>query len=170
MAIILGIDPGSRVTGYGVIRRRTAVELPWQRMYPHQSRRSAVAAEADIRRRHRNYYPVPARLFRYRAGLYGEKCRFGVEAWAGARSGDCRGDEPDLPVLSTRLAVKQTVVGIGSAEKSGTAYGAYFAETSGKSAGGCGGCIGHRHHPLPPQSEPAQISETRLNLARGRLR
>lgn len=28
MAIILGIDPGSRVTGYGVIRRRQATVLP----------------------------------------------------------------------------------------------------------------------------------------------
>ncbi len=27
MAIILGIDPGSRVTGYGVIRRRQATLL-----------------------------------------------------------------------------------------------------------------------------------------------
>lgn len=37
MSVILGIDPGSRVTGYGVIRRRQATDLPGQRMHPYKS-------------------------------------------------------------------------------------------------------------------------------------
>ncbi len=66
MAIILGIDPGSRVTGYGVIPPGwAAAELPGQRMHPHQSGRSAVAAEADLRRGDGDHHPVPARLFRH---------------------------------------------------------------------------------------------------------
>ncbi len=66
MAIILGIDPGSRVTGYGVIRQvgrqlsylgsgciRTKVDDLPSRL------------EADLRRGDGDHHPVPARLFRH---------------------------------------------------------------------------------------------------------
>ena len=73
MSIILGIDPGSRVTGYGVIRQAgTPANLPRQRLYSHQSGRSAVAPEAHLCGRVGDHHPVPAGLFRHRAGLYGE--------------------------------------------------------------------------------------------------
>ncbi len=66
MAIILGIDPGSRVTGYGVIRQ-VGRQLSYlgSGCIPHQSGRSAVAAEADLRRGDGDHHPVPARLFRH---------------------------------------------------------------------------------------------------------
>ena len=81
MSIILGIDPGSRVTGYGVIRQvgrqltylgsgciRTKVDdLP--------SRLKLIYAGVSG-----DHHPVSAGLFRHRAGLYGEKCRFGAKA------------------------------------------------------------------------------------------
>lgn len=65
MAIILGIDPGSRVTGYGVIR-----QVGRQLSYLgsgciRTSGRSAVAAEADLRRGDGDHHPVSARLFRH---------------------------------------------------------------------------------------------------------
>ena len=60
-----------------------------------------------------------------------------------------------LPVFEyAARQVKQTVVGIGSAEKEpGPAYGAHLAQAARQSAGGCGGCAGDCHHPLPCQPE-----------------
>ena len=79
----------------------------------------------------------------------------------------------DLPVFEyAARQVKQTVVGIGSAGKEpGAAYGPHLAETARQ--------IRRRMPPMRwPSPSPtatlsqnlAQISETRLNLARGRLR
>ncbi len=76
-----------------------------------------------------------------------------------------------LPVFEyAARQVKQTVVGIGSAEKSRPAYGAHLAAAR-QSAGGCGGCAGDRHHPLPCQPEcrsdqrdPAQSGAGRYDI------
>ncbi|SUG38594.1 crossover junction endodeoxyribonuclease [Salmonella enterica subsp. arizonae] len=97
MAIILGIDPGSRITGYGVIRQvgrqltylgsgciRTKVDdLP--------SRLKLIyAGVTEI------ITPVPAGLFRYRTGVYGEECRFRPQAGTGPRRSDCRRGQPGI--------------------------------------------------------------------------
>ncbi|STT04690.1 Holliday junction resolvase [Klebsiella pneumoniae] len=77
-----------------------------------------------------------------------------------------------LPVFEyAARQVKQTVVGIGSAEKSQVQHMVRtLLKLPRQSAGGCGGCAGDRHHHCHVSQNAAQISETRLNLARGRLR
>jgi hypothetical protein len=60
----------------------------------------------------------------------------------------------DLPVFEyAARQVKQTVVGIGSAEKSQVQHMVRTCSSCRLTAGGCGGCAGHRHHPLPRQPE-----------------
>ncbi len=176
MAIILGIDPGSRVTGYGVIRQvgrqlsylgsgciRTKVDdLP--------SRLKLIyAGVTEI------ITQVPARLFLpLSRSSYGQECRLGVKARAGARGGDRRSDQSGRcrclntpPVSSSR-----PWSGLAAPKRARSSiWCAPCFQAARQSAGGCGGCAGDCHHPLPCQPEcRLQISETRLNLARGRLR
>ena len=93
MAIILGIDPGSRVTGYGVIRQvgrqlsylgsgciRTKVDdLP--------SRLKLIYAGVTeiITQFQPDYFAIEQ--------VFMDERRFGVKAWAGARSGDRCSDQ-----------------------------------------------------------------------------
>lgn len=94
MAIILGIDPGSRVTGYGVIRQvgrqlsylgsgciRTKVDdLP--------SRLKLIyAGVTEIITQFQPDYFAIEQVF------MAKKRRLGAEARPGSRRGDCRGDE-----------------------------------------------------------------------------
>lgn len=119
MAIILGIDPGSRITGYGVIRQqgRTLTYLG----------SGAIRTAAD---------DMPTRLKRIYAGISEIITQFQPEMFAieqvfmaknpdsALKLGQARGTaivaavNHDLPVFeyAARL-VKQTVVGIGSADK-----------------------------------------------------
>ena len=94
MAIILGIDPGSRVTGYGVIRQvgrqlsylgsgciRTKVDD-----LPSRLKRIYAGVTEIITQFQPDYF----------ASLYGQKCRLGPETGAGARRGDCGGGESGI--------------------------------------------------------------------------
>ncbi|STB48351.1 crossover junction endodeoxyribonuclease [Citrobacter koseri] len=152
MSIILGIDPGSRVTGYGVIR-----QVGRQLTYLGSG---CIRTKVD---------DLPSRLKLIYAGVTEIITQFQPDYFAieqvfmaknadsALKLGQARGVaivaavNQDLPVFEyAARQVKQTVVGIGSAEKKpGTAHGAHVAETPGKSPGGCGGCAGYRHHPLP---------------------
>ncbi|ABR75152.1 crossover junction endodeoxyribonuclease RuvC [Actinobacillus succinogenes 130Z] len=120
MTIILGIDPGSRVTGYGVIRQtgRTLEYLG----------SGVIRTQAD---------DLPTRLKRIYAGVTEIITQFQPDMFAieevflaknpnsALKLGQARGTaivaavNRDLPVFeyAARL-VKQTVVGIGSADKS----------------------------------------------------
>lgn len=119
MPIILGIDPGSRVTGYGVIRQ-TGLQLEYLGS-------GAIRTVAD---------DLPTRLKRIYAGVCEIITQFQPEMFAieqvfmaknpdsALKLGQARGTaivaavNYDLPVFeyAARL-VKQTVVGTGSADK-----------------------------------------------------
>lgn len=94
MSIILGIDPGSRITGYGVIRQvgrqltylgsgciRTKVDdLP--------SRLKLIyAGVSEIITQFQPDYFAIEQVF------MGKKCRFGIKAGPGARGCYCGGGE-----------------------------------------------------------------------------
>lgn len=118
MAIILGIDPGSRVTGYGVIRRRQATVLPGS---------GCIRTKVD---------DLPSRLKLIYAGVTEIITQFQPDYFAieqvfmaknadsALKLGQARGVaivaavNQELPVFEyAARQVKQTVVGIGSAEK-----------------------------------------------------
>ena len=174
MAIILGIDPGSRVTGYGVIRQ--------------VGRQLSYLGSGCIRTK---VDDLPSRLKLIYAGVTEiitqfQPDYFAIEQVFMAKNADsalklaqARGvaivaaTNQDLPVFEyAARQVKQTVVGIGSAEKSQVQHMVRtLLKLRGQPTGGCGGCFSYRHDALPRQPERnAQISGSRLNLARGRLR
>ena len=107
MSIILGIDPGSRVTGYGVIRQN--------------GRQLEYLGSGAIRTQVED---LPTRLKRIYAGVTEIITQFQPDADSALKLGQARGTaivaavNHDLPVFeyAARL-VKQTVVGIGSADK-----------------------------------------------------
>ena len=119
MTIILGIDPGSRVTGYGVIRQ-TGRQLEYLGS-------GAIRTQVD---------DLPTRLKRIYAGVTEIITQFQPDMFAieqvfmaknsdsALKLGQARGTaivaavNHDLPVFeyAARL-IKQTVVGIGSADK-----------------------------------------------------
>lgn len=119
MAIILGIDPGSRVTGYGVIRQ--------------QGRHLEYLGSGAIRT---SVEDLPTRLKRIYAGVTEIITQFQPDMFAieqvfmaknadsALKLGQARGTaivaavNHDLPVFEyAARSVKQTVVGIGSADK-----------------------------------------------------
>lgn len=119
MAIILGIDPGSRVTGYGVIRQ----------VGRHLEYLGSGAIRTSVE-------DMPTRLKRIYAGVTEIITQFQPDMFAieqvfmaknpdsALKLGQARGTaivaavNQDLPVFeyAARL-VKQTVVGVGSADK-----------------------------------------------------
>ncbi|VFS76391.1 Crossover junction endodeoxyribonuclease RuvC [Raoultella terrigena] len=120
MAIILGIDPGSRITGYGVIRQ--------------VGRQLSYLGSGCIRTK---VDDLPSRLKLIYAGVTEIITQFQPDYFAieqvfmaknadsALKLGQARGvaivaaTNQDLPVFEyAARQVKQTVVGIGSAEKS----------------------------------------------------
>lgn len=119
MAIILGIDPGSRVTGYGVIRQ-TGRQLEYL-----GSGAIRTAAEDLPTRLKRIYAGVTEIITQFQPEMFAiEQVFMAKNADSALKLGQARGTaivaavNHDLPVFeyAARL-VKQTVVGIGSAEK-----------------------------------------------------
>lgn len=119
MSIILGIDPGSRITGYGVIRQ--------QGLHLEYLGSGAIRTNVD---------DLPTRLKRIYAGVSEiitqfHPTMFAIEqvfmaknADSALKLGQARGTaivaavNHDLPVFEyAARVVKQTVVGIGSADK-----------------------------------------------------
>ncbi len=172
MAIILGIDPGSRVTGYGVIRQ--------------VGRQLSYLGSGCIRTK---VDDLPSRLKLIYAGVTEIITQFQPDYFAieqvfmaknadsALKLGQARGvaivaaTNQDLPVLSTRLARLSKPSSVSVARKEpGTAYGAYLVELPANpqadAADALAIAITHCHL----SQNLAQISETRLNLARGRLR
>lgn len=131
VSIILGIDPGSRITGYGVIR-----QVGRQLTYLGSG---CIRTKVD---------DLPSRLKLIYAGVTEIITQFQPDYFAieqvfmaknadsALKLGQARGVaivaavNQELPVFEyAARQVKQTVVGIGSAEKKpGTAYGAHVAE------------------------------------------
>ncbi|KLY26007.1 crossover junction endodeoxyribonuclease RuvC [Klebsiella oxytoca] len=173
MAIILGIDPGSRVTGYGVIRQ--------------VGRQLSYLGSGCIRTK---VDDLPSRLKLIYAGVTEIITQFQPDYFAieqvfmaknadsALKLGQARGvaivaaTNQDLPVFEyAARQVKQTVVGIGSAEKSQVQHMVRTllklpANPQADAADALAIAITHCH----VSQNAAQISESRLNLARGRLR
>jgi crossover junction endodeoxyribonuclease RuvC len=148
----------------------TPVNLPGQRLYSHQSGRSAVAPEAHLCRAEiitqfqPDYFAI-------------EQVFMAKNADSALKLGQARGvaivaADQDLPVFEyAARQVKQTVVGIGSAEKSQVQHMVRTllklpANPQADAADALAIAITHCH----VSQNAMQMSESRLNLARGRLR
>jgi len=173
MAIILGIDPGSRVTGYGVIRQT--------------GRQLTYLGSGCIRTQ---VTDLPSRLKLIYAGVSEIITQFQPEYFAiesvfmaknadsALKLGQARGAaivaavNHDLPVFEyAARQVKQTVVGIGRAEKSQVQHMVrtllkLSANPQADAADALAIAITHCH----VTQNSMQMSDTRLNLARGRLK
>ncbi|MFG5970622.1 crossover junction endodeoxyribonuclease RuvC [Salmonella enterica subsp. enterica serovar Pomona] len=160
MSIILGIDPGSRITGYGVIR-----QVGRQLTYLGSG---CIRTKVD---------DLPSRLKLIYAGVTEIITQFQPDYFAieqvfmaknadsALKLGQARGVaivaavNQELPVFEyAARQVKQTVVGIGSAELP--------ANPQADAADALAIAITHCH----VSQNAMQMSESRLNLARGRMR
>ena len=169
MSIILGIDPGSRITGYGVIRQ--------------VGRQLSYLGSGCIRTK---VDDLPSRLKLIYAGVTEIITQFQPDYFAieqvfmaknadsALKLGQARGvaivaaTNQDLPVFEyAARQVKQTVVGIGSAEKSQVQHMVRtLLNPQADAADALAIAITHCH----VSQNAMQMSESRLNLARGRLR
>jgi len=173
MSIILGIDPGSRVTGYGVIRQT--------------GRQLTYLGSGCIRT---NTTELPARLKLIYAGVCEIIMQFSPDFFAieqvfmaknadsALKLGQARGAaivaavNHDLPVFEyAARQVKQTVVGTGGAEKSQVQHMVksllkLAASPQADAADALAIAITHCH----VAQNAARMSENTLVLTRGRLR
>ncbi|KGD81305.1 Holliday junction endonuclease RuvC [Pantoea sp. PNA 14-12] len=173
MSIILGIDPGSRVTGYGVIRQT--------------GRQLTYLGSGCIRT---NTTELPARLKLIYAGVCEIITQFSPDFFAieqvfmaknadsALKLGQARGAaivaavNHDLPVFEyAARQVKQTVVGTGGAEKSQVQHMVksllkLAASPQADAADALAIAITHCH----VAQNAARMSENTLVLTRGRLR
>ena len=154
MAIILGIDPGSRVTGYGVIRQ--------------VGRQLSYLGSGCIRTK---VDDLPSRLKLIYAGVTEIITQFQPDYFAieqvfmaknadsALKLGQARGvaivaaTNQALPVFEYAARQADRCRDWQRRKEPGPAYGAHLAQAARQSAGGCGGCAGDRHHPLPCQPE-----------------
>ncbi|MEA1065269.1 crossover junction endodeoxyribonuclease RuvC [Erwinia sp. HR93] len=173
MAIILGIDPGSRITGYGVIRQ--------------EGRQLQYLGSGCIRTR---VDDLPARLKLIYAGVTEIITQFQPDFFAieqvfmaknadsALKLGQARGVaivaavNGSLPVFEyAARQVKQTVVGTGAAEKSQVQHMVRNllrlpSNPQADAADALAIAITHCHL----SQNVVQLGAGRLNLARGRLR
>lgn len=173
MSIILGIDPGSRVTGYGVIRQT--------------GRQLTYLGSGCIRT---NTTELPARLKLIYAGVCEIITQFSPDFFAieqvfmaknadsALKLGQARGAaivaavNHDLPVFEyAARQVKQTVVGTGGAEKSQVQHMVksllkLAVSPQADAADALAIAITHCH----VAQNAARMSENTLVLTRGRLR
>ncbi len=120
MSIILGIDPGSRITGYGVIRQ--------QGLHLEYLGSGAIRTEvADLPNRLKRIYAgVSEIITQFQPDMFAiEEVFLAKNASSALKLGQARGTaivaamNHDLPVFEyAARRVKQTVTGIGSADKS----------------------------------------------------
>ncbi len=130
MSIILGIDPGSRITGYGVIRQT--------------GRQLTYLGSGCIRT---NTTELPARLKLIYAGVCEIITQFSPDFFAIEQVFMAKNADSALKLGQARGATD----GGGHRqrrEKSGAAHGATPAEAAPKPAGGCRRCPGDSHHSL----------------------
>ncbi len=172
MTIILGIDPGSRITGYGILRQ--------------QGRVLTYLGSGCIRTK---VDDLPSRLKLIYAGVCEIITQFQPDFFAieqvfmaknadsALKLGQARGVaivaamNHDLPVFEyAARQVKQTVVGIGSADKSQVQHMVRVllkltASPQADAADALAIAITHCH----VNQNAVRMGNSRLNLARGRL-
>lgn len=173
MAIILGIDPGSRVTGYGVIRQQGR-----QLIYMGSG---CIRTQVDDlpTRLQRIYAGVSEIITQYQPDVLAiEQVFMAKNADSALKLGQARGVaivagvNQSLPVFEyAARQVKQTVVGTGAAEKSQVQHMVksilkLSANPQSDAADALAIAITHCHF----NQNLLQVGNTRLVLSRGRLR
>ncbi|MGG4607523.1 crossover junction endodeoxyribonuclease RuvC [Providencia sp. Me31A] len=173
MAIILGIDPGSRVTGYGVIRQQGR-----QLLYLGSG---CIRTQVDDlpSRLQRIYAGVSEIITQYQPNVLSiEQVFMAKNADSALKLGQARGvaivaaANLDIPVFEyAARQVKQTVVGTGAAEKSQVQHMVksilkLSANPQSDAADALAIAITHCHF----NQNLLKVGDTRLVLTRGRLR
>lgn len=172
MAIILGIDPGSRVTGYGVIRQ-SGRQLIWLGSGCIRTQVSAFPARLKL-----IYAGVSEVITQFQPTFFAiEQVFMAKNADSALKLGQARGAaivaavNHELPVFEyAARQVKQTVVGSGGAEKSQVQHMVrtllkLAANPQADAADALAVAITHCHL----MQNVARYSENRLQQARGRL-
>ncbi|WP_395755477.1 crossover junction endodeoxyribonuclease RuvC [Edwardsiella ictaluri] len=173
MSIILGIDPGSRITGYGVIRQQG-------RQLEYIGSGCILAAVDDLPTRLKLVYAgVSEIITQFNPDCFAiEQVFMAKNADSALKLGQARGAaivaavNRDLPVFEyAARQIKQTVVGNGGAEKAQVQHMVRSllklpANPQADAADALAVAITHCH----VSQNALRISSGRLNLARGRLR
>lgn len=173
MSIILGIDPGSRVTGYGVIRQ-TGRQLTYLGSGCIRTNRTELPARLKL-----IYAGVCEIITQFSPDFFAiEQVFMAKNADSALKLGQARGAaivaavNHDLPVFEyAARQVKQTVVGTGGAEKSQVQHMVksllkLAANPQADAADALAIAITHCH----VAQNAARMSDSKLVLTRGRLR
>ncbi|MBS0847070.1 crossover junction endodeoxyribonuclease RuvC [Citrobacter sp. JGM124] len=173
MAIIIGIDPGSRITGYGVIRQ-TGRQLTYLGSGCIRTQVTDLPSRLKI-----IYAGVSEIITQFQPDYFAiEQVFMAKNADSALKLGQARGVaivaavNADLPVFEyAARQVKQTVAGSGSAEKSQIQHMVRMllklpANPQADAADALAIAITHCH----VTQNALQVSASRLNLARGRLK
>jgi len=173
MTIILGIDPGSRVTGYGVIRQQG-------RKLEYLGSGCIRTVVDDLPSRLKLIYAgVSEIITQFRPDVFAiEQVFMAKNADSALKLGQARGAaivaavNCDLPVFEyAARQIKQTVVGTGAAEKAQVQHMVKAllklpANPQADAADALGVAITHAHF----SQNLIKMNETSLTLKRGRLR
>ncbi len=173
MSIILGIDPGSRITGYGVIRQVG-------RKLEYLGSGCIRTSVDDLPTRLKLVYAgVSEIIAQFQPDIFAiEQVFMAKNADSALKLGQARGAaivaavNVDLPVFEyAARQIKQTVVGTGAAEKSQVQHMVrsllkLSASPQADAADALAVAITHCH----VRQNALRASPTRLNLARGRLK
>ncbi|MCC3703560.1 crossover junction endodeoxyribonuclease RuvC [Rouxiella badensis] len=173
MAIILGIDPGSRVTGYGIIRQQG-------RLLSYLGSGCIRTVVDDMPGRLKLIYAgVTEIITQFQPDFFAiESVFMAKNADSALKLGQARGAaivaavNQDLPVFEyAARQVKQTVVGTGAAEKSQVQHMVRSllklpANPQSDAADALAIAITHCH----VSQNAIRLSSDRLQLARGRMR
>lgn len=173
MSIILGIDPGSRITGYGVIRQVG-------RKLEYLGSGCIRTSVDDLPTRLKLVYAgVSEIIAQFQPDIFAiEQVFMAKNADSALKLGQARGAaivaavNVDLPVFEyAARQIKQTVVGTGAAEKSQVQHMVrsllkLSASPQADAADALAVAITHCH----VSQNALRVSPTRLNLARGRLK
>lgn len=173
MAIIIGIDPGSRITGYGVIRQ-TGRQLSYLGSGCIRTQVTDLPSRLKI-----IYAGVSELITQFQPDYFAiEQVFMAKNADSALKLGQARGVaivaavNAGLPVFEyAARQVKQTVVGTGSAEKSQIQHMVRMllklpSNPQADAADALAIAITHCH----VTQNAVHISSSRLNLARGRLK
>ncbi|CAK9884818.1 MAG: Crossover junction endodeoxyribonuclease RuvC [Candidatus Erwinia impunctatus] len=173
MAIILGIDPGSRVTGYGVIRQ-VGNKLTYLGSGCIRTQVTDLPPRLKM-----IYAGVSEIITQFQPDFFAiEQVFMAKNADSALKLGQARGAaivaavNHDIPVFEyAARQVKQSVVGIGSAEKSQVQHMVktllnLLANPQSDAADALAIAITHCHF----SQNISRMGSGKLNLARGRLR
>lgn len=173
MAIIIGIDPGSRITGYGVIRQ-TGRQLSYLGSGCIRTQVTDLPSRLKI-----IYAGISEIITQFQPDYFAiEQVFMAKNADSALKLGQARGVaivaavNADLPVFEyAARQVKQTVVGTGGAEKSQVQHMVRMllklpSNPQADAADALAIAITHCHI----AQNAVQVSSSRLNLVRGRLK